>query len=165
MKQGTREAIEKIHRFFTLHGLTLSAAESCTGGLISHSITSLPGASEFFRAGIVAYAEDIKESVLGLAHETIAVHGVVSEKTACEMAEKVRKLATTDYAVSTTGNLGPDVLEGAIRGLVYIAASGKGKTVVKELRLAGDRETNKENASFEALTLLIELVQHEEKIT
>lgn len=165
MKQETREVIERIHRYFKDRGLTLSAAESCTGGLISHSITSLAGASEFFRAGIVAYSEDIKKSVLGLERETIETHGVVSEATAREMAEKVCLLAKTDYAVSTTGNIGPDGLEGKAAGLIYIAACTQGKTVVKELRLTGDRETNKEQASFEALTLLIELARREEKNT
>lgn len=165
MIQETRLVVEKIHRFFKDRGLTLSAAESCTGGLVSHSITSLAGASEFFTAGIVAYSVEIKKRILGLKHETIDMYGVVSEETAREMAEKVCLLAKTDYSVSITGNLGPGVLEGKDVGLIYIAASTKGKTVARELRLKGDREKNKDQASLEALRLLMELAQREEKNT
>ncbi len=90
-------------------------------------------------------------------------YGVVSEETAREMAEKVRLLSKSDFSISTTGNLGPDVLEGKEKGLIYIAASKKGKTVSKELRLKGNREENKKEASLSALKLLVELVETESK--
>ncbi|MBI5740706.1 MAG: CinA family protein [Nitrospirae bacterium] len=151
--------IAAVHRLFREKGLTLSVAESCTGGLISHYITNLPGASIFFNAGIVSYSEKIKRDVLGISDSTISDFGVVSEETAREMAEKTRLLAKTDYAVSSTGNIGPDSLEGKEKGLVYIAASREGETVSRELRLKGDREENKKEAALEALRLLIELAQ------
>ena len=79
------------------------------------------------------------------------------------MAEKMRVLARTDYSVSTTGNLGPDVLEGKEKGLVYISASKEGMIVSKELKLGGDRNDNKEEAALAALRLLIELVEKEKE--
>lgn len=150
-----------MHELFNNKGLTLSTAESCTGGLISHYITSLAGASAFFTAGIVSYSAGIKESVLGVSQATILDKGVVSMETAREMAEKVRVLIKTDYSISTTGNLGPDVLEGKDRGLIYIAACNQEQTVSKELRLKGDRDENKEEAAVSAMQLLIELVENE----
>ncbi|RJQ21244.1 MAG: CinA family protein [Nitrospiraceae bacterium] len=159
MKQETLEAVSKVHELFQNKGLTLSAAESCTGGLISHYITNLAGASGFFAAGVVAYSEEIKKNVLGVLAMTIRDYGVVSEETAREMAEKMRLIAKTDFSLSSTGNLGPDMLEGKERGLVYIAASRDGKTVSRELRLKGNREANKEETALEALRLLISLVQ------
>ncbi|RJQ53097.1 MAG: CinA family protein [Nitrospiraceae bacterium] len=159
MKQEIFEAISKVHEFFRNKGLTLSVAESCTGGLISHFITALPGAGKFFTAGITAYSEEIKRSILGISPDAISGYGVVSDEIAREMAEKVRLLSKTDYAVSATGNLGPDALEGKERGLVYIAAGRVGKTVSRELRLKGNRDENKEEAALAAMRLLIELTE------
>ena len=155
--------VERIHEVFKKQGLTLSVAESCTGGLISHCITILPGASTFFKAGIVSYSEETKKRILGVLPLTIMNHGVISEETAREMAEKVRTLTDTDYSLSTTGNLGPDVLEGKEKGLIYIAVSRQGKTLAQRLKLRGDREANKEKACISALRLLVEFIGNHEK--
>lgn len=169
MKLEILEVIEKVHNIFKKKRLTLSVAESCTGGLISHYLTTLPGASTFFVAGIISYSEDVKKSILGISPDIIQRFGVVSEETAREMAKKVRLLTKTDCSLSTTGILGPDVpvcrtgrLEGKEQGLIYLAASKEGKTLTQELRLKGNRETNKEEASLSALKLLIELVEQNE---
>lgn len=159
MDRLVTEVVNGVHELFKEKGLTLSIAESCTGGLISHYITTLAGASNFFVAGVVSYSENAKKKILGISSETISKHGIVSEETAREMAERIRSLTKTDYSISTTGNLGPDVLEGKEKGLVYIAVSREGKTVAKELRLKGDREENKRNASLSALKLLIEVME------
>ncbi len=159
MKQEVLEVVKKVHEIFKERGLTLSVAESCTGGLVCHYITTLPGASIFFVAGVVSYAEEAKKGILGVLPRTILQHGMVSEETAREMAERVRSLTKTDCSVSTTGNLGPDVLEGKGQGLIYTAASKEGKTISRKLNLAGDRGANKEEASLSALKLLIELVE------
>ena len=159
MKQESLDVIKRVHEIFKERDLTLSTAESCTGGLISHYITTLPGASTFFHGAIVSYSAETKKNILGITPETISKHGVVSGETAREMAEKVRLLARTDCAVSTTGNLGPDVLEGKEKGLVYIAAANQKKTVFKRLQLHGSRDANKEEAAIEALKLLIKLVE------
>lgn len=159
MKQEHLKVIKKVHKIFKKKGLTLSVAESCTGGLISHYITTLSGASAFFVAGIVSYSGDAKKSILGVSSKTIQHYGVVSEETACEMAERVRLLTKTDCSLSTTGNLGHDVLECKEQGLIYIAASKEGKTISRRLNLTGDREANKEEASLSALRFLVELVE------
>jgi len=146
MNKKTLEVIERVHEIFKEKGLTLSAAESCTGGLISHLLTILPGASTFFNGGLVAYSIEFKKKILGVSSKTISRHGVVSKETAREMAEKIRALAKTDFSLSTTGNLGPDVLEDKEKGLIYTAVSKEGKTFSRELRLKGNREQNKEEA-------------------
>lgn len=150
--------IEKVHELFKRGKLTLSAAESCTGGLISHYVTTRAGASAFFEAGVVTYSVESKKAILKLSPETLARHGVVSEETAREMAERVRALTNTDYSIATTGNLGPDVLEGKEKGLVYLAVSKEGRTLSRTLRLTGDREANKESASLSALEFLAEVM-------
>ena len=155
MTGDTINIISEVHRLLTEKGLRLSVAESCTGGLISHYLTSLAGSSRFFDSGVVTYSESSKRNILGVSSETIASHGVVSGETAKEMAEKMRLLSGTDYALSTTGNLGPDVLEGKVRGLVYIGISKEDKTIIKELRLTGDRTQNREETAFLALRFLV----------
>jgi len=159
MTQEILHVIKKVHEIFRKRGLSLSVAESCTGGLLSHYITTLPGSSNFFEAGVVSYSAETKKKILGISPETISKYGVVSEETAREMAEKVRSLTGTDCSLSTTGNLGPDVLEGKGKGLIYIAVSKTGKTISKEVRLTGNREKNKEEASISALKFLIEVLE------
>ncbi|NOY39737.1 MAG: CinA family protein [Nitrospirae bacterium] len=152
----TLEVVYGIHEIFREKGLTLSVAESCTGGLISHYITALPGASAFFEAGVVTYSIESKKRILGVSPEIISTHGVVSEETARDMAEKVRQLTGTSCSISTTGNLGPDVLEDKEAGLVYMAVSTETQTLTREMRFTGDRGEIKESAALAALKLLVE---------
>ena len=154
MTEEVLKIIREVHKLFTEKGMKLSVAESCTGGLISHYLTWFPGASRFFEAGVVTYSVASKENILGVSSETIASHGVVSRETAKEMAEKIRSLTGTDYALSTTGNLGPDMLEDKEKGLVYIGMSKEGKTINIELRLKGDRIQNREAVALSAFRLL-----------
>ena len=151
--------IQKIHDLFRGKNITLSVTESCTGGLISHYITALPGASSFFEAGVVVYSAEMKKKILGVSSAVITEHGVVSRETAEEMAEKVRAATGTDFSIATTGNLGPDVLEGKERGLVYLAVSGNRQTFSEELHLTGDRTANKEEAALSALRFLVKIVE------
>lgn len=154
------EDITRIHEIFKKRRLRLSLAESCTGGMISHLITTPPGASQFFEAGVVTYSIEAKKLILGISEELISNYGVVSREIAMEMARRILEITGTDYSISTTGNLGPDVLEGKERGLVYIGLCKKdnGKIFLKdrELRLMGDRESNKSAASLEAIKFLLE---------
>ncbi|MFZ3137451.1 MAG: CinA family protein [Thermodesulfovibrionales bacterium] len=162
MNNATLQVMQKVHELFKKKGLSLSVAESCTGGLISHYITALPGASNFFEAGVVSYSAEMKKEILGVSSAIISKYGAVSEETAREMAEKIRTLTKTDFSVSTTGNLGPDVLEGKENGLVYIAVSKEGMTFSRELRLKGNREENKEEAALEALRFLVKVIINED---
>lgn len=159
MNEEILKIIRKVHEIFKKKGLKLSAAESCTGGLISHYITMIPGASTFFEAGVITYSAESKARILGLTSETISSYGVVSGETAKEMAERIRLLTKTDCALSTTGNLGPDVLEGKDVGLVYAAVSMYGKTFVKEFRFTGERQEIKEKAAVSALEFLLEIME------
>lgn len=147
-----------IHRLFNKKGLTLSIAESCTGGLISHVLTALPGASIFFEAGLVTYSGAAKNRVLGIPKNVLKTHGMVSEQTAKQMAARVRLLTQTAVGVSTTGNLGPKALENKPKGLVYMAVSTEQRTMVKRLMLKGSRTQVKEKAARAALAFLAEVV-------
>ena len=159
MDKKLTDVIQKAHELFKKKGLTLSVAESCTGGLISHYITMIPGASTFFQAGVISYSADAKQKILGVSQGTISRFGVVSEETAREMAEKIRDLTGTDFSLSTTGNLGPEVLEGKDKGLIYTAVCKKEGVFSKQLKLTGTREEIKETASFLALTFLVEILE------
>jgi PncC family amidohydrolase len=161
MRKELVESAAEVHRVFIREGLTLSVAESCTGGLLSSLLTALPGASAFFLAGMVTYSAEAKKTLLSVSADTVERHGVVSEETARAMAEAIRKQTKSDFSLSTTGNLGPDTLEGKEKGLVYAAAHTAGKTVSRELRLKGEREDNREAAALAALRLLLALVNSE----
>ena len=118
-------------------GMTLSAAESCTGGLFSKHMTDLPGSSAYFRGGIVSYATDLKHSLLGVKSETLDEFGAVSAETAREMAEGCRRVCGSDLAIAITGVAGPDKDDrGNEVGTVYIALAHEGGTLCKKI-LAG----------------------------
>lgn len=136
---------------------TLSVAESCTGGLISSSITDIPGASKVFVGATVVYATEMKRKILGIPQEVFA-HGVISSEMASAMAQAVKSLTGSDYSVAITGNLGPDTMEGKPKGLIYIAVATPSEAHVKELNLQGDRLSNKTEATREALKLLLEVL-------
>ncbi|WP_141267005.1 CinA family protein [Thermodesulfovibrio sp. Kuro-1] len=138
-------------------GKTLSTAESCTGGLIASSITDIPGASKVFLGGMVVYATEMKLRLLGVTREVLD-YGVISSQMAEAMALKIRLLTGSDYSIATTGNLGPDVMEGKPKGLIYIAIATPEKVYIKELKLQGDRQSNKTEATEEALKLFLELL-------
>jgi PncC family amidohydrolase len=89
MNQETKDIVKKVHELFRGREYTLSTAESCTGGLISHYITTLPGASNFFKGAVVSYSEEMKRDILGVSPEILHKYGVVSRETAQEMAEKI----------------------------------------------------------------------------
>ncbi|UHA75772.1 competence/damage-inducible protein A [Paenibacillus sp. 481] len=125
-------------------GLTLSAAESCTGGLFAQLVTSVPGSSQVFAGGVVAYSNELKQRALGVPPTLLegeSAPGAVSAETAAAMAEGVLALTEADLAVAITGVAGPDSQEGKPVGLVYIAIAERGHSVVTEqLRVNGNRE-------------------------
>lgn len=151
-----RESLEPIVvRLLTERRQTLALAESCTGGLIAHKITNVPGASAVFLAGWVTYANAAKEKFLGVRAETLAAHGAVSEPVAREMAEGARRATGADYALAVTGIAGP--AGGTVAkpvGTVFLALAAAGGTVVEKKFNAADRETFKELTARQALELL-----------
>jgi competence/damage-inducible protein CinA-like protein len=140
-------------------GLSLAAAESCTGGLVAARLTSVPGSSDVVRGGVVAYDNDVKRGLLGVSEENLAAHGAVSAETAAEMAVGARASLGADAAVSTTGIAGPGggTPEKPV-GLVYLHASGPGAQLDREFNLPGDREAVRRRATTAALHLLRELL-------
>ena len=105
---------------FLNRNMTLSCAESLTGGLFSATVTAIPGVSKFFKGGVVTYWNEIKHSILGVSQETINEYGVVSKECASEMARGIKKLYSSNVGISFTGNAGPTGMEGKPVGLVYI---------------------------------------------
>ena len=134
--------------------MTLSAAESCTGGLISSLITSVPGASEYFLGSVTSYAIAIKEKVLDVSPEEILSHGAVSSEVAAAMAEGVRKLTGSTYSVSTTGLAGPGGDDQNEVGTVWIGVSGPRGTRTLKRIYKNDRKRNIERFTSAALDQL-----------
>ena len=128
-----KELSYQLVRLLLEKGLTISTAESCTGGLIAKCITDVSGASAVFFGGVVSYDNSVKENVLGVQHDTLLSYGAVSSQTACQMARGVSSLMKTDVGISTTGIAGPGggTPEKPV-GTVYIGFSYKG-TVESEL--------------------------------
>ncbi|HEY8929426.1 MAG TPA: competence/damage-inducible protein A [Mucilaginibacter sp.] len=158
-------AIEKaILDYMTANGLTLSVAESCTGGYISHLITQHPGSSQVFFGGGVTYSNELKESVLGVRRLTIDQFGAVSGETAEEMVEGALRNFKSDYAIAVTGIAGPDggTPEKPV-GTVWIAVANVNKTVVKKLTFGDKRRQNIERSAISALTMLNTLLHESRK--
>lgn len=101
-------SLEALHRLFIEKKLTLSTAESCTGGQVAAAITSLPGCSKYYLGSVVAYSNPLKIKILGVSEVTIANHGAVSQETASEMAAGIIRLTGSDYSLAVTGIAGPD---------------------------------------------------------
>ncbi len=144
-----------VGKLLTKRSLTLSAMESCTGGLLSDVITNVPGSSRYFRGGIVSYATEIKEKY-GVAHAIIAEHGVVSAQTAAAMAAAVRDQIGSDIGIGITGVAGPDPQDGVPVGTVFVALDGGGHIPNQALtfQFAQSREAIKRRAVTQALMLL-----------
>lgn len=136
-------------------GRTMASAESCTGGFIAHSITSVPGSSNWYKGSVIAYSNEVKEKVLKVCEADIETYGAVSQQVVEQMAEGVRKLLKTDYAVATSGIAGPDGgSEEKPVGTVWIAVAGHEKVVSKRYNFGNNRERNIIRSSQSALDML-----------
>lgn len=144
-----------VGRLLKEKGLTLAVAESCTGGLVGHRITDVPGSSDYYRGSVVAYASDVKEKVLGVRPETLLDHGAVSEATAREMARRVRRLIDAELGVSATGIAGPSggTAEKPV-GLVYISLVAPDGEWVERHVWDGDRWENKTRTAEAVLDVM-----------
>ena len=144
------------------YGKTLSTAESCTGGMISSLITSVPGSSEYFLGSVTSYANGVKENVLGVPAEIIAEHGAVSSECVAAMAEGVRRITSSDYSVATSGIAGPGGgSEEKPVGTVWIGVSSDNGTETFRLKFNSDRKRNIERFSSSALHILLNKIKKE----
>jgi nicotinamide-nucleotide amidase len=154
-----RPVEEHVLALCRARGLTLATAESCTGGMVATRLTSIPGSSAAFVGSIVAYANAVKESELGVPHEILEQHGAVSAETAEAMARGARERLGADVAVSVTGIAGPDggTPEKPV-GLVYIHASGPDGELAQEFQHTAEREVIRRRATVMALHLVRRLL-------
>jgi nicotinamide-nucleotide amidase len=141
-------------------GFTLSVAESCSGGLISHRITNIPGSSDYFDRGVITYSNKAKMDLLEVPKLVLESFGAVSEETAKAMANGVKKLAGSDLGLAVTGIAGPSGGTPAKPvGLVYIGCASESSTIAKEFRFSGSRGDIKEQTSEEALKLVLDMIR------
>jgi PncC family amidohydrolase len=143
-------------------GLTLATAESCTGGLLGHRLTNVPGSSDYYLGGVVSYADAVKRALLGVEPEVLAREGAVSEAVARQMAAGVRRLLHADLGIGITGIAGPTGgTPGKPVGLVYIALAAEGTGRCERHLWPYDRLGNKEASARRALRMLQEYLEPE----
>lgn len=159
---------ETIVKMMADLGLTVSAAESCTGGMVMESLTTVPGSAAMLRGGIVCYSNEMKEKLLNVPHDYLEgedAPGAVSREVAEVLAEQIRMITDTDYGLSVTGVAGPGYSERKPVGLVYIGISERGgETEVFELRIKGNRDTVRKRSTKTLLyRLWLRLLQAEKQ--
>ncbi|MBD3367416.1 MAG: competence/damage-inducible protein A [Candidatus Eisenbacteria bacterium] len=143
---------EVVGYLLTMQRRSLAVAESCTGGGVGRRITSVPGSSDYFAGGVIAYSNDIKKRVLGVRAGTLRTHGAVSEETAVEMADGVLKRCRSDIGLSITGIAGPGGgTDDKPVGLVWLGIAGLGDTTAGSALFAGDRDAVRRQAEQAAL--------------
>lgn len=151
----------EIGRLLVIKGLTISIAESCTGGLVCSKITDVPGSSVYFVGGVIAYSNKVKMQMLGVTQEILNTHGAVSAQTAIEMAKGVRKMYGTDIGLSVTGIAGPG--GGSLQkpvGLVYLSLEpNTGETICKKCKFTGERKDIRLQSTQIILEMLLEYLQ------
>ena len=143
----------------TQHGVTVATVESCTGGLVGHVITEIPGSSAYYLGGFVTYSDDQKRASVGVGEDVLVAHGAVSAQVAMAMASGGRERTGAHLAVSVTGIAGPD--GGTPQkpvGLTYIAVADAEGATVRRFTWSGDRTENKRSSAAAALELLLERI-------
>lgn len=153
-EEDTLETI--VAKLLKEQNLTIATAESCTGGYLAHLVTSVPGSSEYFKGSVVSYSNEVKMNVLGVKPETLETHGAVSKETVIEMAEGLKKVISSDFAISISGIAGPDGgTDEKPVGTVWIAISTPYKgTISRKLQLTKTREHNIRRSALAALDML-----------
>jgi len=162
MEDGEKisEIVGRIAKGLLSRSWFLGTAESCTGGLVAHSLTDVPGSSQWFQGGVVAYANSVKESLLEVPGSVLAEHGAVSEKTVLAMAQGVCKTLGTEAGLAVSGIAGPS--GGSVDkpvGLVWMAWAVSGQVEAKRFHFSGTREEIKAKAAFAALQGLAERLE------
>jgi PncC family amidohydrolase len=150
----------EIGEILTARGLTLAAAESCTGGLVSHRITNVPGSSVYFLGGVVSYANAAKVALVGVLPETLEQYGAVSQETVTQMARGVRKALMADIGIAISGIAGPGggTVEKPV-GLTWVGLSAVATDEARKFIWPGDRFAVKEQSAQAALELILEYIK------
>ena len=155
-----KNTITQLVEALKARAMTVSTAESCTGGLLGKSITDISGSSAVYPGGVISYCNRIKHEVLGVDQSDLDTLGPVSATVAQQMAEGVRRVIGADLGVSVTGIAGPNSDEtGRPVGLVYIGASDGLTTLIREYRFDGDRAAIRAQAAEEAAALALGLLE------
>jgi PncC family amidohydrolase len=148
---------ERVGAACRARGITIATAESCTAGLVAHLLTEIPGSSDYFRGGLVTYANEVKTALAGVPDETLAAHGAVSAQVAVAMAEGARSRLGVDLAVAVTGVAGPAGGTPAKPvGLTYVAVADATGDDVRRFAWSEDRSGNKRSSAAAALALVAE---------
>lgn len=157
MKTRLEEALKEA---IISRGLKLAAAESCTGGLVSHRITNISGSSEYFPGGIVAYSYEAKVNLLGVSWDTLNAQGAVSRETVIEMARGARKLFGADIGISVSGIAGPTgAMPGKPIGTTWLGLSTGTGEWARRFVWDGGREQNKQYSSEAALQFVLDYLE------
>lgn len=161
LMDGSNKAIEEyLGEVLTQRGLTVGTAESCTGGGIGAALVSVPGSSAYFEGSIVAYSYNVKETELGVDHQTIVTQGAVSEAVVRQMSEGARRKLQVDFAVAVSGIAGPGGgTPDKPVGTSWIAVAGPTRTVAEKFTFGKDRERNIQKTIFAALNMLLKEVE------
>ncbi|MDD6123729.1 MAG: CinA family protein [Bacteroidales bacterium] len=158
---------KEINEILWRNGQTLSTAESCTAGRIASVITAVPGSSNYYKGGLVCYADEVKTSLLGVDAQVIEEKTPVCEEVVCQMVSGCNKLFNTDYAVAISGYAGPGGPDGGkagvIVGTIWIAVGDANRTVTRMIEEDNGRDKNLASATKVAIHMLLDFLKEEEK--
>jgi len=148
-----------VGRILASRHKTMGTAESCTGGYVAHLVTSVPGSSVYYKGSVISYANELKHEILGVDSKIIDQYGAVSKETASQMVKGALRVLKTDYALVTTGIMGPDggTAEKPV-GTVWIGVGNAGKTETHHFHFRFDRQRNTELTATNALNILRKFV-------
>lgn len=154
------QLLNKVSERLKTLNLSIATAESCTGGLLAHSLTNISGSSEYFDRGIISYSNQAKQELLNVTEKTLQEHGAVSKQTAKVMAIGIRERSNVNIGISTTGIAGPTggTKEKPV-GLVYIGIADSKHVNVKKFLFSGNRVQNKESTCNAALEMLLNTIK------
>ena len=151
----------RVGELLRARGLTLSVAESCTGGLLGDCLTDVPGSSDYFVGGVLSYSNDTKHRLLGVSDAVLATEGAVSAVCAREMAHGARRLLHSDVGISVTGIAGPGGgTDGKPKGLTYLCLAAADREISRSKLWPGDRRANKESSALAALHMLLDYLEN-----
>ncbi len=159
MSEKMHQVAERLSEKLLSRSLSISVAESCTGGLVADTLTNFAGISKSFKLGIVAYSNEAKVGILGIDGNMIAAKGAVSRKTSAAMAEAIKRIGKTDIGIAITGIADPSGGSSFKPvGLVFISVETPSKKLWREFRFKGSRREIKESSAKAALELVLEAI-------